>query len=46
MDIAGSIALVTGANGGMGRAFVADLLKRGAAKSTSPRAMPPRSASC
>jgi short-subunit dehydrogenase len=32
MDITGSIALVTGANGGMGRAFVADLLKRGVAK--------------
>ena len=32
MDISGSIALVTGANGGIGRAFVADLLKRGAAK--------------
>jgi len=32
MDISGSIALVTGANGGIGRVFVADLLKRGAAK--------------
>ncbi len=32
MDISGSIALVTGANGGIGRAFVADLLKRGVAK--------------
>lgn len=32
MNIAGSTALVTGANGGMGRAFVADLLKRGVAK--------------
>jgi NAD(P)-dependent dehydrogenase (short-subunit alcohol dehydrogenase family) len=32
MDIAGSVALVTGANGGIGRAFVAVLLKRGAAK--------------
>jgi NAD(P)-dependent dehydrogenase (short-subunit alcohol dehydrogenase family) len=32
MDIAGSVALVTGANGGIGRAFVAALLKRGAAK--------------
>lgn len=32
MDIIGSVALVTGANGGMGRAFVADLLKRGATK--------------
>lgn len=32
MDIAGSVALVTGANGGIGRAFVADLLTRGAAK--------------
>jgi short-subunit dehydrogenase len=32
MDISGSVALVTGANGGIGRAFVAELLKRGAAK--------------
>ena len=32
MDIASSVALVTGANGGIGRAFVAALLKRGAAK--------------
>src|ERR1700733_10459348 len=32
MDISGSIALVTGANRGIGHAFVADLLKRGAAK--------------
>ncbi|KML16339.1 MULTISPECIES: SDR family NAD(P)-dependent oxidoreductase [Burkholderia] len=32
MDITNSVVLVTGANGGMGRAFVADLLKRGAAK--------------
>jgi len=32
MDIAGSVALVTGANGGIGRAFVSTLLKRGAAK--------------
>jgi NAD(P)-dependent dehydrogenase (short-subunit alcohol dehydrogenase family) len=32
MDIAGSVAIVTGANGGIGRAFVAALLKRGVAK--------------
>jgi NAD(P)-dependent dehydrogenase (short-subunit alcohol dehydrogenase family) len=32
MDIAGSVALVTGANGGIGRAFVGALLERGAAK--------------
>jgi short-subunit dehydrogenase len=32
MDIAGSTAFVTGANGGIGRAFVAELLKRDAAK--------------
>lgn len=32
MKISGSVALVTGANGGIGRAFVADLLKRGASK--------------
>lgn len=32
MDINGSIALVTGANRGIGRAFVDELLKRGAAK--------------
>jgi short-subunit dehydrogenase len=32
MDISSSVALVTGANGGIGRAFVAELLKRGAAK--------------
>jgi NAD(P)-dependent dehydrogenase (short-subunit alcohol dehydrogenase family) len=32
MDVAGSVALVTGANGGIERAFVAALLKRGAAK--------------
>jgi NAD(P)-dependent dehydrogenase (short-subunit alcohol dehydrogenase family) len=29
VDIAGSVALVTGANGGIGRAFVAGLLKGG-----------------
>src|SRR5271154_704766 len=32
MKIKGSIALVTGANGGIGKAFVQELLKRGAAK--------------
>ena len=32
MNISGSTALVTGANGGIGRAFVAELLQRGAAK--------------
>ena len=32
MDISDPVALVTGANGGIGRAFVAELLKRGAAK--------------
>src|SRR6266700_2554478 len=32
MNISGSIAFVTGANGGIGQAFVAELLKRGAAK--------------
>lgn len=32
MNINGSVALVTGAHGGIGRAFVASLLKRGAAK--------------
>ncbi|SEQ94141.1 SDR family oxidoreductase [Lentzea albida] len=32
MDIAGSIALVTGANRGIGRAFTDELLARGAAK--------------
>lgn len=32
MDIHGSIALVTGAHGGIGRAFVAQLLQQGAAK--------------
>ncbi|MCW3059794.1 MAG: Short-chain dehydrogenase [Capsulimonas sp.] len=32
MDISGSVALVTGAPGGIGRAFVSELLKRGAAK--------------
>lgn len=32
MKIAGSIALVTGANGGIGRQLVAELLKRDAAK--------------
>lgn len=32
MNITGSIALVTRANGGIGRAFVADLLKRGTTK--------------
>src|ERR1700724_1028803 len=32
MKIQGSVALVTGANGGIGRAFVRELLKRGAAK--------------
>lgn len=32
MNINGSVALVTGANRGIGRAYVEDLLKRGAAK--------------
>lgn len=32
MNIEGSIALVTGANGGIGRALVLELLRRGAAK--------------
>ncbi len=32
MKIEGSVALVTGANGGMGQAFVRELLKRGARK--------------
>jgi short-subunit dehydrogenase len=32
MNISGSTVLLTGANGGIGRAFVADLLQRGAAK--------------
>ena len=32
MNIVNSIALVSGANGGIGKAFVAELLKRGAAK--------------
>jgi NAD(P)-dependent dehydrogenase (short-subunit alcohol dehydrogenase family) len=32
MKIKGSVALVTGANGGIGQAFVHELLKRGAAK--------------
>jgi short-subunit dehydrogenase len=32
MKIKGSVALVTGANGGIGRALVQELLKRGAAK--------------
>lgn len=32
MDIKGAVALVTGANGGIGGAFVAELLERGAAK--------------
>ena len=32
MKIKGSVALVTGANGGIGQAFVRELLKRGAKK--------------
>jgi NAD(P)-dependent dehydrogenase (short-subunit alcohol dehydrogenase family) len=32
MNINGSVALVTGAQGGIGRTFVASLLARGAAK--------------
>jgi short-subunit dehydrogenase len=32
MNISGSVVLVTGANGGIGSVFVAELLKRGAAK--------------
>ncbi len=32
MKITGSVALVTGAHGGIGQAFIAELLKRGAAK--------------
>lgn len=32
MEVQNSVALVTGANGGIGRAFVQELLKRGASK--------------
>ncbi|MDX1656007.1 MAG: short-chain dehydrogenase, partial [Candidatus Competibacteraceae bacterium] len=32
IDIDGAVALVTGANGGLGRAFVKGLLARGAAR--------------
>ncbi len=32
MQIEGSVVLLTGANGGIGRAFVHELLKRGATK--------------
>jgi NAD(P)-dependent dehydrogenase (short-subunit alcohol dehydrogenase family) len=32
MKVKGSVALVTGANGGIGQAFVQELLQRGAAK--------------
>jgi NAD(P)-dependent dehydrogenase (short-subunit alcohol dehydrogenase family) len=32
MDISGSVALVIAAHGGIGRAFVADMPKRGVAK--------------
>ena len=32
MKVQGSIVRLTGANGGIGRAFVEELLKRGAAK--------------
>lgn len=39
MDIAGSIALVTGANGGIGSVFVKQLLARGASKIQTETAM-------
>jgi hypothetical protein len=42
MDISGSAALVTVARGGIARAFVADMLKRGVAKIYATR-HPPRS---
>lgn len=32
MNIEGSVVLLTGANGGIGRAFVKELLARGASK--------------
>jgi hypothetical protein len=38
MRIAGSVALVTGANRGVGRAYVGVLLAMGARKSTPPHA--------
>jgi NAD(P)-dependent dehydrogenase (short-subunit alcohol dehydrogenase family) len=45
MKIKGSVALVTGANRGLGRAYAAELVSRGAARSTGPRATRPRSPS-
>jgi len=43
MDISGSVALVIAAHGGIGRAFVADMPKRGVAKIYVAHETPPRS---
>jgi NAD(P)-dependent dehydrogenase (short-subunit alcohol dehydrogenase family) len=45
MKIEGSVALVTGANRGLGQVFPRELVARGAAKVTGPRVIRTRSPS-
>ena len=45
MKISGSVALVTGANRGLGRAYARELVRRGAARVYGPHASQPRSPS-
>jgi NAD(P)-dependent dehydrogenase (short-subunit alcohol dehydrogenase family) len=40
MQISGSVALVTGANRGLGRVYTRELIRRGAQPSPAPMAVP------